>query len=218
MLSLGRGGEGLNLEIDMNVVLNAELRNDQGKGASRRLRREGRVPAVIYGANKTPANLSLIHKDVIKQLENEAFYSQVVKLNVGDNEESVVLRDLQHHPYKFEILHMDFQRVDENTKISVHVPLHFVGEEVAPGVKQQGGNVSHILTDVEVEGLPKDLPEFIEVDLSTLAVGDILHLSDLKLPAGLELVALKQGAEYDAAVASIHAPKGGAAEAEEASE
>ncbi len=207
----------------MSILLNAELREDMGKGASRRLRRANKLPAIVYGAGKDPENLTLEQKDVQYQLQNEAFYTQVLELDVAGKKQEVLLRDLQHHPFKQDILHMDFQRVDAKKEVHVNVPLHFVNEDVSVGVKQEGGAISHIVTEVEVVCLPKDIPEFIEVDLIDMHMGQILHLSDLKLPAGVEILALKQGDEHDTAVATIHVRKGGAeveagAEAGEAAE
>jgi len=201
----------------MSIELNAELREGKGKGASRRLRHANRVPAILYGAGKEPVSLSLLQKDVQYVLPNEVFYSQVLSLKVEGKAEDVLLKDLQHHPYKMDILHMDFQRVDANKVVHVHVPLHFIGEDVAPGVKTEGGAVSHVLMEVEVVCLPKLIPAFIEVDLSELRLGDIVHLSDLELPEGVQILALTHGAEHDTAVANIHIRKI-AAEPEEAEE
>ncbi len=182
----------------------AEPRQDVGKGASRRLRRTGRVPAVLYGGNKAPESLSLDHNEIVKQLKHEGFYSHILNISVGSRKESAILKDLQRHPYKPTILHMDLQRVSADEAIRVHVPLHFINEQTAKGVKQEGGVVSHLMIDVEVACLPKDLPEFIEVDLSDLGLGESIHLSELKLPEGVEVVALTHGAEYDVPVANIH--------------
>jgi len=191
----------------MSIELNAELRTDTGKGASRRLRHANKVPAILYGAGKDPENLTLEQKDVQYELQHEAFFTQVLELNVGGKKQDVVLRDLQHHPYKQDILHMDFQRVEAKKEMHVNVPLHFINEDIAPGVKTEGGAISHVITEVEVVCLPKDIPEFIEVDLGELHMGEIVHLSDLKMPAGVEVFALKQGEEHDSAIATIHARK-----------
>ena len=191
----------------MSIELNAELRTDTGKGASRRLRHANKVPAILYGAGKDPENLTLAQKDVQYELQHEAFFTQVLELNIGGKKQDVLLRDLQHHPYKQDILHMDFQRVEAKKEMHVNVPLHFINEDIAPGVKTEGGAISHVMSEVEVVCLPKDIPEFIDVDLSELHMGEIVHLSDLKLPAGVEVFALKQGEEHDSAVASIHARK-----------
>jgi large subunit ribosomal protein L25 len=191
----------------MSIELNAELRTDTGKGASRRLRHANKIPAILYGAGKDPENLTLEQKDVQYELQHEAFFTQVLELNIGGKKQDVLLRDLQHHPYKQDILHMDFQRVEAKKEMHVNVPLHFINEDIAPGVKTEGGAISHVMTEVEVVCLPKDIPEFIDVDLSELHMGEIVHLSDLKMPAGVEVFALKQGEEHDSAVATIHARK-----------
>ncbi len=197
--------------MSSEFVLTAEPRTEQGKGASRRLRREGKVPAILYGAGKDPVPLSLNHNELLKQLENEAFYSHILTVELDGKTEQAVLKDLQRHPAKPFILHLDLMRVSAGEKIRVNVPLHFVGEDVAPGVKIGGGIVTHAVTEVEISCLPKDLPEYIEVDLSTLELGESLHLSDLKLPPGVELVQLLQGEEHDVAVAAIQATRGSTA-------
>ena len=197
--------------MSSEFVLTAEPRTEQGKGASRRLRREGKVPAILYGAGKDPVPLSLNHNELLKQLENEAFYSHILTVELDGKTEQAVLKDLQRHPAKPFILHLDLMRVSAGEKIRVNVPLHFVGEDVAPGVKIGGGIVTHAVTEVEISCLPKDLPEYIEVDLSALELGESLHLSDLKLPPGVELVQLLQGEEHDVAVAAIQATRGSTA-------
>jgi large subunit ribosomal protein L25 len=191
----------------MSIELNAELRTDMGKGASRRLRRANKLPAILYGAGKDPENLTLEQKDVQYELQHEAFFTQVLELNIGGKKQDVLLRDLQHHPYRQDILHMDFQRVEALKEVHVNVPLHFINEDIAPGVKTEGGAISHVISEVEIVCLPKDIPEFIDVDLSEVHMGEIVHLSDLKMPAGVEVFALKQGEEHDSAVASIHVRK-----------
>ena len=183
--------------------LNAEPRSDLGKGASRRLRRAGKVPAIIYGGNKDPEALTLSHNEVLRNLENEAFYSHILTIKSGANETQAILRDLQRHPSKAVIMHMDLQRVSASETLRTNVPIHIIGEEVAPGVKA-GGLVSHDLTDVEVECYPKDLPEYIEVDISTLEIGDSIHLSALQVPDGVTLTELERGEDHDASVVSIH--------------
>jgi len=188
--------------------INATARADTGKGASRRLRRTGQVPGIVYGAHKDPSMISLAHNELVQHLEHEAFYSHVLSLKLDERAERVVLKDLQRHPSKPFILHVDFLRVAEDEKLKLHVPLHFVGEGASPGVKQ-GGRASHSQTDVEVTCLPKDLPEFIEVDISALDTGETLHLSDLKLPEGVEITALSQGPEHDLPVVAITAKHGG---------
>ena len=191
----------------ISFELNAEPRTDTGKGASRRLRHAGKIPAIMYGGNKDPEALTLNHNEVIRNLEHEAFYSHILTIKVGGSETRAVLRDLQRHPSKPFVQHMDLQRVSETEKIRMHVPLHFLGEEVAPGVKA-GGMVSHEIIEVEVECLPKDLPEYIEVDISGMGVGDSLHLSDLAMPGGVDLLELARGEGHDLGVVSIHAKRG----------
>ncbi|MDH4561825.1 50S ribosomal protein L25/general stress protein Ctc [Pseudomonas sp. BN411] len=189
-----------------DFALNAEARSDLGKGASRRLRRNADlVPAVIYGGEKAPVSVSLLAKELAKLLENEAAFSHVIALNVAGATESVLIKALQRHPAKGFVLHADFQRVVAGQKLTAHVPLHFINEATSVGVKQGGGEVSHTIAEVEVSCLPKDLPEFIEVDLAKVEVGQTIHLSDLNLPKGVELVALAHG--NDLAVANIHASR-----------
>ena len=192
----------------------AELRNDTGKGASRRLRHAGQVPGIIYGAHKDPVMIMLSHNVLIHNLEQEAFYSHILSIKLGGKKEKVVLKDLQRHPSKPIVMHADFLRIDEKEAIRVHVPLHFINESSAVGVKA-GGRVSHTLTDVEVSCLPKDLPEFIEIDLSAMEVGQAIHLSEITLPKGVEIPALAQTDVHDLAVVSIHAPRAGGDESAE---
>jgi len=199
----------------MSIELNAELRTDLGKGASRRLRHAEKMPAILYGAGKDPVGLTLLQKDVRAHQDNEVFYSSIISLKVDGKAEKVIIRDVQHHPYKVDLFHIDFQRTDAKSKLHVHVPLHFIGEDKAPAVKLQGGQVSHLAVEVEVECLPKDIPEYIEVDVTDMNMGDILHLSDIKLPKGVEIMALKQGDAHDTAIVSVHLPKGGASVDEE---
>lgn len=199
----------------VDFVVNAEVRDDLGKGASRRLRHEGKVPAVIYGIGKDPVSLTLNHKDLYHHLENEAFYSHILTIDVAGKKEQAVLKDLHRHPAKPRILHADFLRVSANEKIRMSVPLHYVGEDVAPGVKVGGGKVNHTMNEVEVSCLPKDLPEFIEVDMSAVELDQSVHLSDLKLPTGVEMVELSHGPEHDLPVASIHTIRGVVEEVEE---
>jgi len=190
---------------DFDLV--AEIREDQGKGASRRLRHQGQVPAIIYGGGRAPRSLSFDHNKVLKQLENESFYSSVLNIKVGSKSQAVILKDMQRHPAKPRIMHMDFQRIVEDEEIKMNVPLHFIGEDVAPGVKTGGGSVSHLMTDVEIVCLPRYLPEYIDVDVSALELDDMLTLSDIKLPEGVEMPALAQGPEADRPVVSIHVIK-----------
>jgi large subunit ribosomal protein L25 len=198
----------------------AEPRGDAGKGASRRLRRTGRVPAIVYGAHQEPEMISLRHNELIQHLGDEAFYSHILNLKVGDKTSRVVLKDLQRHPAKPFILHVDFQRVMMDEKLRMVVPLHFLNEGKAKGVKA-GGVVSHNLNEIEVTCLPKDLPEFIDVDVTDLDIGDILHLSEVVLPEGVELA---HAPDPDVPVIIIHGAHAGlgeegpAAEGEEGEE
>ena len=182
--------------------INAVSRSDTGKGASRRLRHSGKVPGIIYGAGKDPEMITVDHNELVLHLENEAFYSHILKVSVDGNAQKVVLKDLQRHPAKPFIVHLDLLRVSADEKLKMLVPLHFIGEDVAPGVKA-GGTPSHTMTEVEVSCLPGDLPEYIEVDASALEIGDIVHLTDLVLPEGVELTALQQEGDHDASVMTI---------------
>jgi large subunit ribosomal protein L25 len=185
--------------------LEATVRHDMGKGASRRLRREAKVPGVIYGGGKAPVSLTIEHKLIAKSLENEAFYSHILTLKTGTESERAILKAVQRHPYKPRIQHVDFQRVRADEKLHMHIPLHFTGGDVAPGVKDGGGLVSHILSDIEVSCLPDNLPEFISVDISAMELNQILHISDIKMPNGVESVALAHG--DDKPVVSVHIPR-----------
>jgi len=196
----------------------AELRDDKGKGASRRLRREGLVPAIIYGAGRPPRPLAFDHNKVLRQLENESFYSSVLNIKVGDKSQAAILKDVQRHPARRQIVHMDFQRIVEDEEIRMNVPIHFVGEDAAPGVKLEGGTMSKMITDVEVTCLPRYLPEYLEVDVSGMQLDDMLHLSDLKLPEGVEIPELAQGPEHDQAIVSVHFIKVAPIEEEEVAE
>ena len=197
-------------------TLKAEQRDDQGKGASRRLRRlQGLVPAIVYGGNSAPANVSIQHKDLTKALENEAFYSHIITLELAGSQQQVILKDLQRHPSKPFIVHADFQRVSADTKIKAHVPLHFINEDNCVGVKQQGGKVHHNFTEVDIVCNAGDLPEFIEVDVAEMQAGDILHLNELTLPKGVRLQAEVQGGDLETPVVAVEAAKGGEAEESE---
>jgi len=182
----------------------AEFRETQGKGASRRLRHEGKVPAILYGGHADARTLTLNHQKLLIMLDNERFYSTILSLKVGDQTQAAILKDVQRHPFKNRIVHIDFQRVEENEKIRISIPLHFTGAAVSPGVKSQGGIVSHMRNETEVTCLPKDLPEFIEVDISGLSLNESIHLSQLKVPDGVTLVEL---AKDDVAVVAIHSPR-----------
>jgi large subunit ribosomal protein L25 len=181
----------------------AKLRDDTGKGASRRLRLAGLVPGIIYGTHEDPVMITLPHNELSQNLENEAFYSHILDIDLGRKKEKVVLKDLQRHPSRPFIMHVDFQRIDEKETFRLHVPLHFINEKDAPGVKE-GGRIAHTLTDVEVSCLPKDLPEFIEVDMSAMEIGHSIHLSGLLLPKGVEIPALAQSSDQDAVVVTLH--------------
>ncbi len=181
-------------------TIKATGRNVEGKGASRRLRRAASIPAIIYGGKSAPMPIQLDHEKIWVASQNEWFYSSILSLDVEGKVESVLLRDMQRHPFRQLIMHLDFQRVDANQALRVRVPLHFLNEDKSPAGKAADVVVLHELNDVEVSCLPKDLPEFIEIDLSELTVGDILHLSDLKLPDGVELPELKLGKEHDVAI------------------
>ena len=202
----------------MSLELNAILRDDMGKGASRRLRHAKQLPAIVYGAGIDPVNITLLQKDVQHKLPDEHFYSQVLSLVIDGKAEDVLLRDIQHHPFKQEVMHMDFIRIKQNEVVHVHTPLHFIGEDVSPAVKTEGGVVSHVIMEVELECLPKNIPDHIEVDLSEMHVGDNIHLSDLKLPEGVEIVALKHGDDNDSTVVSMHVRKVAAETEEEEAE
>src|SRR5688572_21602156 len=183
----------------------------QGKGASRRLRRSGKVPAILYGGHNQPRQIVLDHQNLLTLLVNERFFSTILSLKIKDETQAAIVKDVQRHPAKNQILHMDLQRVLENENIRMSIPLHFKGAAGAPGVKTQGGVVSHLLNLVEVMCLPKDLPEFLEIDLSTMEISQIRRLSDVPLPPGVEIVALSHG--RDEAVVSIHHPRAEEAEA-----
>ncbi len=185
----------------------AETRKDEGKGASRRLRTTGKVPAIVYGSTDAPASIQLEHNTVWLASQHEWFYSAILDLKLDGKTQKVLLRDMQRHPFKAQLLHLDFQRVDENKAIRIRVPLHFLNQETSPAGKMAGILISHALNDVEISCLPKDLPEHIEVDLSELKVGDIVHLSALKLPNGVEIPELRLGKEHDAAVVTAQEMK-----------
>ncbi|MBL8438650.1 MAG: 50S ribosomal protein L25/general stress protein Ctc [Zoogloeaceae bacterium] len=199
----------------MQIEMKAEKRDAQGSGASRRLRRTGRVPAIIYGGGNVAEAISLDHNDLYHLLQKEAFHASVLSVDIEGAKHSVILRDTQWHAYRPQVLHVDFQRVDATHKMHLKVPLHFVNAEVCPGVKLEGGMVSHVLNEVDVECLPGNLPEFIEVDLKDLAAGHSIHISQLVLPVGVELV---QHGEGDPVVATILKTKGGDEAAAEAGE
>ena len=184
----------------------AESRGQSGKSAARRSRRQGNVPAVIYGGSNAPQMLVLNHNEVIKHLEHEAVYSHVLDITVDGKTKQAILKGVQRHPARVQILHLDFFRVNMSEVVKVHVPLHFINEHTSVGGKK-GGIATHSLIDVEVSCLPSVLPEFIEVDLAGLDIGGTIHLSDVILPAGIEIVVLAQGPEHDLPVVSMMASK-----------
>ena len=188
----------------ISFELNAEPRTDTGKGASRRLRHAGKVPAIIYGGGKDPESLTLSHNEVLRNLAHEAFYSHILTIKSGGTETSAILRDLQRHPSRPVIMHMDLQRINAAEKLKTQAPVHIIGEDASAAVKA-GGLVSHDLTEVAIECYPKDLPEYIEVDISEMDIGDVKHLSDLTVPEGVTLSDLVR--ENDLAVVSIHAKR-----------
>ena len=191
--------------------IHATARTELGKGASRRLRRQADlVPAIVYGEDKAPVSISIPHKDLIKAIANEAFFSHIIKMVIDKKTEQVVIKALQRHPAKARILHADFQRVSANHAITVAVPLHFINEEKCKGVKLGGGSIIKVMTELQVSCLPKDLPEFIEVDMIDVGVGEAIHISGIKLPKGVTSVDLIHGHDADNAVVSVLAPRGGA--------
>ena len=199
------------------ITLNAALRKDVGKGASRRLRHEDKVPAIIYGGEAEPMQVTLQGKAIRKALESESFYSQIVTLDIEGNDQQVILKDVQRHPAKEYAMHMDFLRVDATHAVTTHVPLHFINEDSSVGVKA-GGVINHARVEAEIKCLPADLPEFIEVDMAAVELGGHVHLSDLTLPEGVQLVALLQGEGHDLDVASVQKMRGADEADEEASE
>ena len=189
----------------MKIEINAKERKSKGTGASRRLRHEGTTPGILYGGVKDAISLEIDTKELFMQFRHEAFHASILTLNLEGKKESVILRDFQMHPVRNNIQHIDFQRINENEKISVKVPFHFINEETAPGVKIEGGLVSHIMTEIDISCLPKDLPQYIEVDLGELAMGESIHLSEVTVPEGVELTSLTD--ENDPAITSISKPK-----------
>jgi large subunit ribosomal protein L25 len=192
-----------------DFLLDCEVRTDVGKGASRRLRRlDNNIPAVLYGGGKETISLTIPHKDIAKAIENEAFFAHIITLNIAGKSEKAVIKDLQRHPAKPFVLHADFLRIDDKKSIQIKVPLHFINEDRCVGVKIGGGNIQKTLTQIEVECLPQDLPEYIEVDMLDVDVGTTLHLSDITLPDTVTSVALSHGEDNDYAIASIVIPRG----------
>ena len=188
-------------------TLVAESRGDTGKGASRRLRKSEIVPAIVYGAKKEALSIQLKHSDVLKSSSQESFYSQILDLSIDGKVERVVLKDMQRHPYKPFVMHMDFQRVDESAALTIRIPVHFLNEEDCIGVKQEGGVIARLMTEIEITCLPKDLPESIEVDVANLSVGDAVHLADLVLPDGVEITSMTSGGDGAAAIVQVAMPR-----------
>ena len=201
--------------MSKNHEIKAQSRKDEGKGASRRLRHAAFVPAVIYGAGQPPESIQIEHNTILLAAKNEWFFSSLLDLNVDGKVQKVLVRDWQKHPFKQLMMHMDFLRIDENAKLRANVPLHFLNKEKSPAAKMSGLVISHNLTEVEVSCLPKDLPAFIDLDLSALEAGDIIHLSQLTLPANVELPALLLGEAHDAAVVTVNTVKESAADVAE---
>jgi large subunit ribosomal protein L25 len=198
--------------MSQQIEIVAELRKDVGKGASRRLRRaDERVPGIIYGGAREPQPLTVNSNALNKALEKEAFYSQILNIIVDGDAQQAVVRDIQRHPVSEKVRHIDFVRVTADQLIDVHVPLHFLNEEKCVGVRLRGGSITHNMNEITVRCLPRDLPEFIEVDMADLDVGNSLHISDLQLPAGVQSVELIHGAGHDTVVVSVLAPRGGSA-------
>jgi len=189
----------------MKIAIKANERVVKGTGASRRLRHSGKIPGILYGNHKDAKSIEFDNKELLMQFKHEAFHASILTLEVGGEKESVILRDYQLDPVKNNLLHVDFQRINEKEKLHVKVPFHFINEETAPGVKLEGGIVSHIMTEVDIACLPKDLPQYIEVDLGALNMGESIHLSQIQIAEGIELTPLTHG--NDAAVTSITKPK-----------
>jgi large subunit ribosomal protein L25 len=192
------------MKMRITFQVGADARHDQGKGASRRLRRAGKVPAVLYGGHGEPHNITLDHQQLLTLIDNERFYSSIISVNVEAQGQPAIVRDVQMHPARNAVVHVDLQRVVENEKLKIHLPIHFKGEAVAPGVKTQGGIVSHLIQDIEVSCLPQDLPEFLELDLSGMSLNETLHLSDVPLPAGVTIPELTH---RNPVVVSVHSPR-----------
>lgn len=182
----------------------AEIRTDLGKGASRRLRLEGKIPAILYGGKDAPVSLTLSHDKIINAASHEGFFSHILTLHIDGKKQDAILKDVQRHPFKPKITHLDFQRVNAKEELHTNVPVHFIGEEA---IKKAGGVVVHQLNDIEITCLPKDLPEFIEVDVSGLNVGDNIHLSQVKAPSGVTFVELTRGADHDPVLVTVSKQK-----------
>jgi large subunit ribosomal protein L25 len=196
--------------------IDAQARAGSGRSDSRKLRREGRVPAIIYGGGKNPSPVTLDRNSLVHRMELEAFYTSILNLKVGSETQPVVVKEVQRHPARAELIHVDFQRVVADEEITLTVPIHFVGETVAIGVKEQGGVIEHAMTDVEISCLPANLPEFLEIDVSGLELNQILHLSDIKYPEGV--VSTQLAHDHDSPVVAIHPPRREEVEAVEGEE
>jgi len=190
--------------MSATFALNASVRKDEGKGASRRLRHAQQLPAVIYGGGQAAQSITIALKDVVKALENEAFYSHILTLTIDGQPQQAVLKALQRHPAKNTPLHADFLRVDAAHKLTMRIPLHYINQDSCVGVKSEGGAISIIATEAEIACLPQNLPEYLTVDFAEVHVGTTLHLSDIKLPEGVEIPALAQGHDYDQPIANVH--------------
>jgi len=189
--------------MSQKFSLQAEERTDQGKGASRRLRRAGKVPAILYGGGRDPRSLSLDQTALLHNLENESFYSSILTISIGKKSQPCLLKDLQRHPARRQIIHVDLQRVLDDVEIRVRVPIHFVNEDIAYGVKQEGGVVAHLVNEIEVSCLPKNLPEYIEIDIAELKLDEMVMLSQVVVPEGVEIVDLTHGDEQDQLVVAV---------------
>ncbi|USD38255.1 MULTISPECIES: 50S ribosomal protein L25/general stress protein Ctc [Ferrimonas] len=199
------------------LTLDAQLRAHHGTGASRRLRHQGEVPGIVYGGKEENVSITLPHNQLMKAQEQESFYSQVINLKLDGKSVPVIVKALQRHPYKPKVMHIDLMRINRNEPITAMVPIHFINEEIAAGVKA-GGSVSHHLTELELRSLPADLPEYIEIDTQHLGTGDTLHLSDITLPAGVESVTLAKGEDHNVSVVTIQPPRGGEEDSDEQGE
>jgi large subunit ribosomal protein L25 len=185
--------------------INAEVRETRGRSESRKLRQLGRVPAIVYGGGQEPSPITLDRNSLTIQMGLESFYTSILNLQIDKKSQPVVVKEVQRHPAKSTVMHLDFQRVVEDEEITLNVPIHFIGEEAAIGVKQQGGVIEHIITDVEISCLPANLPEYLEIDVSALELNEIMHLSDIKYPDGVESTQLAHG--HDSPVVAIHPPR-----------
>ncbi|MFQ3249912.1 50S ribosomal protein L25/general stress protein Ctc [Glaciecola sp.] len=199
---------------DAIFKLDATVRTDLGKGASRRLRHQDKVPAIIYGGDEAPVSITLEHNKVQQAQEFEAFYSHVLTINVDGKKVEALVKDMQRHPFKPKVTHIDFQRVVAGQALTTNVPIHFINEEESDAIKLNGGHAEHHMNDIEITCMPKNLPEFIEVDLLNIEIGQTIHLSDVKFPKGVESVELGKGEEHDLAVVTVKTARGPSVEEE----